>query len=146
MNTRVRVFSLHKKTIKGILTSHFVWSSSFARSWTWWTSCFRAAGEYRFWWCFSRRSPGLDRKEERAPSRRSGNGNRSFVASKETSNLKQSEDTPSSSSRHASTPLRAVQKADDDAIGGFAYSSCVERNARGARSVDKQRRRLWEIF
>jgi|TARA_X000001036_G_scaffold387696_1_gene383579 hypothetical protein len=39
-----------------------------------------------------------------------------------------------------------VQKADDDAIGGFAYSSCVERNARGARSVDKQRRHLWEIF
>ena len=146
MNTRVRVFSLHKKTIKGILTSHFVWSSSFARSWTWWTSCFRATGEYRFWWFFSRRSPGLDRKEERAPSRRSGNGNRSFVASKETSNLKQSEDTPSSSSRHASTPLRAVQKADDDAIGGFAYSSCVERNARGARSVDKQRRHLWEIL
>ena len=62
---------------------------------------------------------GLDRKEERAPSS-FGERHRSFVAS-ETSNLKQSEDTPSSSSRHASTPLRAVQKADD-AIG-FAYSS-----------------------
>tara|TARA_A100001037_G_scaffold302430_1_gene334058 strand:- start:1137 stop:1487 length:351 start_codon:yes stop_codon:yes gene_type:complete len=37
-----------------------------------------------------------------------------------------------------------VQKTDDDAIGGFAYSSCVERNARGARSVDKQRRHLWD--
>ena len=39
-----------------------------------------------------------------------------------------------------------MQKADDDAIGGFAYSSCVKRNARGARSVDKQRRHLWEIL
>ena len=144
MNTRVRVFSLHKKTIKGILTSHFVWSSSFARSSL--VDFVRCGRRVPFLVVFFLDEARVWIGRRRGRHRRSGNGNRSFVASKETSNLKQSEDTPSSSSRHASTPLRAVQKADDDAIGGFAYSSCVERNARGARSVDKQRRRLWEIF
>ena len=94
---------------------------------------------------FSRRNPGLDRKEE-GRHRRSGNGNRSLMARVRDVHLKQSEDTPSSSSRHASTPLRAVQKADDDAIRFRVLFIASSGTRARARSVDKQRRHLWEIL